>query len=49
MMTKDEYLIKCESVINIINRIGNGDYVSPIERLNACKDAIEIFNYENNK
>ncbi len=46
-MTKEEYLMKCKSVVNVINRILSGDYVSPEERVNAYKDVIEIIGHEN--
>lgn len=45
-MTKEEYLLKCKSVANVLAKIINGEYVSPEERLKACKDAVELFNYE---
>lgn len=45
-MTKEEYLLKCKSVANVLAKIINGEYVSPEERLKDCKDAVELFNYE---
>ncbi len=47
MMTREEYLIKLEAVFNVANRIICGEYVSKEERLNACRDVIELYNYEN--
>ena len=47
MITKDEYLIKLGSVVNVAKRILCGEYVSKEERLNACRDVIELYNYEN--
>ena len=46
-MTKEDYLEKCASLINVVKRISEGDYVSPIERLKALKDACDILYYEN--
>lgn len=46
-MTKEEYLMKLEAVFNVANRIICGEYVSKEERLNACRDVIELYNYEN--
>lgn len=46
-MTREEYLIKLESVFNVANKIICGEYVSKEERLNACRDVIELYNYEN--
>ena len=46
-MTKEEYLEKCISVADVLAKIIKGIEVSPNERLEACKDAIEIFYYDN--
>ncbi len=46
-MTKEEYLLKCKSVADVLTKIINGAYVSPEERLKACADAIEVFNHDN--
>ena len=46
-MTREEYLIKLGSVVNVAKRILCGEYVSKEERFSACKDIIEIYNYEN--
>ena len=47
MMTREEYLIKLGSVVNVAKRILCGEYVSKEERFSVCKDIIEIYNYEN--
>ena len=47
-MTYAEYLIKCESVAKVLSKIVRGEYVSPEERFKAFKDAVELFDYENN-
>ena len=48
-MTYEEYLLKCESVADVLVKIARGVYVSPEERLKAFKDAIELFNYETSR
>ncbi len=45
-MTSEEYLLKCESVADVLVKIARGVYVPPEERLKAFKDAIELVNYE---
>lgn len=47
-MTYAEYLIKCESVAKVLVKIVRGEYVYPEERFKAFKDAVELFDYENN-
>ena len=47
-MTYAEYLIKCESVVKVLVKIVRGEYISPEERFKAFKDAVELFDYENN-
>ena len=48
-MTYEEYLLKCESVADVLVKIARGTYVSPEERLKAFKDAIELVNYETSR
>ena len=45
----EEYLLKCESVADVLVKIARGVYVSPEERLKAFKDAIELINYETSR
>ena len=49
IMTYEEYLLKCESVADVLVKIARGVYVSPEERLKAFKDAIELVNYETSR
>ena len=46
-MNEAEYLEKCMSVADVLAKITKGIFVSPEERLKACKDAIEVFYYDN--
>jgi hypothetical protein len=42
-MNKKEYLKKCATITDVLNKIMNGNPVSMAERMNACGNAIEIF------
>ena len=46
-MNEIEYLEKCMSVTDVLAKITKGVFVSPEERLKACKDAMEVFYYDN--
>ena len=42
-MNNKEYLDKCATIANVLNKIMNGQPVSLAERMKACGNAIEIF------
>ena len=42
-MNNKEYLDKCATIANVLNKIMNGQPVPLAERMNACGNAIEIF------
>ena len=48
-MNEAEYLGKSMSVADVLAKITKGVEVSPIERLKACNDVVEVFTQISNK
>ena len=48
-MVKQDRIEKCKSVIGVLEKIIDGVAVTYTERLNACKDAIEVLCRNNSK
>jgi len=41
-MTEQEQFQKCNTVINVLKRVAKGADVPLAERINACRNAIEV-------